>query len=148
MPSGYGVPTDASGAERLPWDEVERWLAESRSYWVCTTRPDGRPHAAPVWGLWRGGSLVFSTDRASRKGRNLAERPEVVAHLESGDEVAILEGAVEEVELTDMIADEYERKYAYRPQPGGGGVWYALRPRVANTWRERDFPQTATRWSF
>jgi pyridoxine/pyridoxamine 5'-phosphate oxidase len=148
MPSGYGVPTDASGAALLPWSEAERWLAEARNYWVCTTRADGRPHAAPVWGLWLEGVLVFSTSRSSAKGRNLARIPEIVVHTESGDEVVILEGAVEETELTAELADAYEAKYAFRPEPDADNVWYALPPRVAQTWRERDFAQTATRWVF
>lgn len=147
MPASYGVPTDASGAERLPWSEAERRLADSHNYWLATTRPDGRPHAAPVWGLWVDGALVFSTGRDSRKGRNLAARPELVAHTESGDEVVILEGAVEEIALTPELADAYEAKYAFRPEPDLG-VWYRLRPRVAQTWLERDFAQTATRWVF
>ena len=147
MPAGYGVPTDAAGADALPWSEVDRWLAEARNYWVCTTRPDGRPHAAPVWGLWREGRFVFSTDRASRKGRNLAASPEVVVHTDSGDEVAILEGAVAEIELTQELADAYEAKYAFRPEPSSG-VWYELHPRSAQSWREADFPRTATRWTF
>jgi|SRR5581483_1316944 len=148
MPPGYGTPTDASGAELLPWSEAERRLAESRNYWLCTTRPDGRPHAAPVWGLWRGAALVFSTSRASRKGRNLAARPHAVAHTESGDDVVVLEGTVVEVELTPELADAYNAKYDFRPEPSDDGVWYALRPSVAQTWLERDFPRTATRWVF
>jgi len=148
MPAAYGVPVDASGAERLPWSEVERWLTDARSYWVSTSRPDGRPHAAPVWGLWRGGALVFSTSRGSRKGRNLAASPEVVIHTGSGDEVAILEGVVAEVELTAELADAYEAKYALRPEPDPANVWYELRPRAAQTWRERDFTSSAARWAF
>jgi len=148
MPAGYGVPADASGADTLPWTEVERWLLESRNYWLATTRADGRPHAAPVWGLWREGALVFSTDRASQKGSNLARSREAVVHGESGDEVVLLEGAVVEVELTAELADAYEAKYALRPEPSAGGVWYALRPRSAQSWRERDFPRSATRWRF
>jgi hypothetical protein len=147
MPSGYGVPTDASGAEVLPWSESERRLTESRNYWICTTRPDGLPHAAPVWGLWRDDALVFSTGRDTRKARNIAERPYVVAHTESGDDVVILEGPVEELELTTELADAYHAKYDVRPEPLGG-LWLALRPRVAQTWLERDFARTATRWTF
>jgi pyridoxine/pyridoxamine 5'-phosphate oxidase len=148
MPSAYGVPTDASGAEQLPWSEAERWLADAHNYWVCTTRADGRPHAAPVWGLWRDGSFIFSTGRSSTKGHNLARSPEAVVHTESGDEVVILEGEVEEVQLTPELADAYEAKYAIRPAPDAGNAWYLLAPRIAQTWRERDFPLTATRWVF
>jgi pyridoxine/pyridoxamine 5'-phosphate oxidase len=148
MPPGYGVPTDTSGADLLPWSETERRLTESRNYWICSTRPDGRPHAAPVWGLWRSGALVFSTSRSSRKARNLAARPDAVAHTESGDDVVILEGPVEEIELTPELADAYSAKYDLRPEPDEANVWLALRPRVAQTWRERDFARTAARWSF
>jgi pyridoxine/pyridoxamine 5'-phosphate oxidase len=148
MPPGYGVPADASGAEQLPWSEAERWLVEARNYWVCTTRADGRPHAAPVWGFWRNGALVFSTSRSSAKGRNLARSREAVVHPDSGDEVVILEGVVEEIELTAELADVYEAKYAFRPGPDEDSVWYALAPRAAQTWRERDFAQSAARWVF
>jgi hypothetical protein len=148
MPSGYGVPTDASGAELLPWTEAERRLLEARNYWICSTRADGRPHAVPVWGLWRDGALVFSTSRSSQKGRNLAARPDAVAHTESGDDVVILEGAVEEIDLTPELADAYSAKYGLRPEPAADDVWLALRPRVAQTWLEREFARTATRWSF
>jgi pyridoxine/pyridoxamine 5'-phosphate oxidase len=127
---------------------TDQRLAQARTYWVCTTRADGRPHAAPVWGLWRDGAIVFSTSRSSVKGRNLARSPEAVVHTESGDEVAILEGAVEELALTPELADAYEAKYAFRPEAAAGNVWYRLRPRVAQTWNERDFPLTAARWVF
>jgi len=71
-------------------------------------------------------------------------------HLESGDEVVILEGEVEEVVLDESLADSYEAKYDYRPEtPGGEGeAWYRLRPRLAYAWRERDFPRSATRFDF
>src|SRR2546425_1061199 len=98
MSEGYGVPKDGSGAKQLPWSwAVERLLA-ARNYWICSTRPDGPPHAAPVWGLWLDDAVWFSTDRASRKGRNLLASPTVVVHLESGDDVVILEGEAELVQ--------------------------------------------------
>jgi len=151
IPEGYGTPKDGSGAEFLPWDEIEKWLAKSRNYWIISTRPDGRPHAIPVWGLWLDGALMFSTSRDSIKGRNLAERPDVVAHLESGDEVVILEGRAEDVSKADLsrYIDEYDEKYGLRPEPPGPGeVVYRLRPKIALTWLERDYPNTATRWVF
>ena len=76
-----------------------------RSYWVTTTRADGRPHAMPVWGLWLDGALWFSSDPDSVKGRNLAARPDAVVHLESGDEVCILDGRVRRVGHEELPAD-------------------------------------------
>jgi PPOX class probable F420-dependent enzyme len=130
----------------LDWSWAEERLTSSRNYWIGTVRPDGSPHAAPVWGLWIDGAVVFSTSPESRKGRNLARDPRVVVHLESGDDVVILEGEIEVIRLEERMADAYEAKYAYRP--GGEGDWFSLRPRVAHAWREVDFPSTATRFSF
>jgi nitroimidazol reductase NimA-like FMN-containing flavoprotein (pyridoxamine 5'-phosphate oxidase superfamily) len=148
MPAGYGVPATADG--QLPWSYVDERLAAARNYWVGTTRADGRPHAMPTWALWMDGRFYFGTDRGSRKARNLAHNPATVVHLESGDEVVILEGAAEEV--TDAarraaLDAAYQAKYemAMTEAPGDLSIW-AVTPRVALAWRERDFPRSATRW--
>lgn len=148
---GYGL-ADAPDGSALPWSTVEQWLTASGNYWVGTTRADGRPHAMPVWGLWADGELWFSTDPTSIKGKNLAARPDVVVHLESGDEVCVLEGRAQR--CTDPVAlavfdDRYEAKYDVRPSSMGeaAGV-YVLRPDVALVWTEADFPTTATRFAF
>lgn len=150
MPPEYGIAPDREGL--LPWSWAEERLAAARNYWLATTRPDGRPHVMPVWGLWLDGALVFSTARRSRKARNLAVRPEAVAHLESGDEVVILEGpvhAVTDAALLARFVDAYTAKYQFRPDPHDTAVGvYALRPHTAFAWRERDFPASATRWRF
>jgi PPOX class probable F420-dependent enzyme len=152
IPAGYGVPRDGSGAERLPWRWAVERLVAARCYWVCTTRRDGRPHAAPVWGLWRDGALWFSTDRASQKGRNLVRDGRVAVHLESGDETVILDGAATEERdraALERFADEYREKYGFRPDPGSPtAAVFVVRPTSAQTWRERDYPETATRWVF
>lgn len=150
LPAGYGTTAVEGG--QLPWSWAAERLAGSRNYWLCTTTPDGRPHAMPVWGVWLDASVIFSTDPASRKGRNLARSAAAVVHLESGDDVVVLEGRVEVVRdksLLRRIGDDYEAKYAFRIAPDNPayGV-YALRPAVAFGWRETDFPTSATRWRF
>jgi PPOX class probable F420-dependent enzyme len=145
MPAGYGVPTDGSGAEVLPWSWAEEQLTQARNYWICTTHADGRPHAAPVWGVWLDGAVWFGTSPASAKGRNMARDPRVVIHLERGDDVVILEGEVEfPVDAAPAaVAQAYEAKYGHQVER-----LFSLRPRVAQTWTERDFPRNATRWVF
>jgi PPOX class probable F420-dependent enzyme len=151
---GYGITEEAEGL--LQWGEVTAQLEQSRNYWVCTTRPDGRPHAAPVWGVWLDGALLFGTGRNSVKGRNLAHNPAVAVHLESGDDAVMLEGRVELVDDPATLArfdQAYGAKYGFypvkdAPNPDDPGLFYALRPTVAFAWRERDFPQTATRFRF
>ena len=152
MPVSYGLHPPGDGEDLLPW----RWLTErleaARNYWLGTTRPDGRPHSMPIWGIWFEGQFYFGTGLGSRKTRNLDANPEVVLHLESGVEAVILEGRVEEVRdlaALGLYADEYHKKYGFRPDPADpGSRTYRLQPRVAFAWLESDFPRTATRWTF
>jgi hypothetical protein len=141
---GYGITEAAEGMLAWSW-AVER-LETARNYWVGSVNADGSPHAAPVWALWWDDAVVFGTSPTSRKGRNLAREPRVVVHLESGDEVVILEGRIGTVATDEAFADAYEAKYAHRPDPGEG--WLALAPARALAWRERAYPQSATRFDF
>jgi pyridoxamine 5'-phosphate oxidase-like protein len=152
VPPGYGLAEATSGSGLLPWAPAEARLAAAHNYWLSTTRPDGRPHAMPVWGLWRDGVLHVGTDRGSRKARNLAGNPACVVHLESGDDVLILEGMAEEVRDPARIAsldEPYRAKYGMRlsEAPGELSVW-AIRPRLGFAWREKDYPAGATRFTF
>ncbi len=153
MPSGYGIaPLDAQ-ATLIPWEHVSEQLRTKRNYWIGSTRPDGRPHAMPVWGVWLEPAVYFSTDPELRKGRNLAADPRVVVHLESGDDVVILEGRVEQVTDAALLksADEaYFNKYEFHlaGDLAAPGLIYRLRPRSVLAWFESSFPTTATRWTF
>jgi PPOX class probable F420-dependent enzyme len=149
MPKTYGVA--GRRAAMLPWAWARRRLAAAHNYWLSTTRPDGRPHAMPIWALWLDETLLFSTSRRSRKGRNLSRRPQAVVHLESGDQTVILEGRVREVRDAAVLARYaagYYAKYRFRPEAEPGSVTYALEARVGFAWRERDFPKSATRFAF
>jgi PPOX class probable F420-dependent enzyme len=152
IPSSYGVPTDASGGDRLPWSWAEERLVAARNYWICTTRPDGRPHAMPVWGLWLEGALWFSTGPTTQKARNLAANPEVIVHLESGDDVVVIEGgarAERDANALEPFVRGYDAKYGYRVDPADHDTpVFVVRPRLAYTWTEQDFPRTAVRWVF
>lgn len=146
----YGLARRTRGL--LSWTWARRRILGAHNYWVATTRPDGRPHAMPVWGVWLDEAFVFSTERRSRKARNLARRPQIVVHLESGAEVVILEGRVREVTdpaRLERYVRDYHAKYRFRPDDFDvRPVTYEVRPRTAFAWRERDFPTSATRWRF
>jgi hypothetical protein len=151
FPADYGIETSDSGLISWQW-ALER-LQSTRNYWVCTASPDGQPHAAPVWGVVLDGMLYFSTDTRSVKGRNLVTTGQVVVHLESGDEVVILEGNVERFNHTDDIAglgSAYQEKYGIDVStlPGEDSAWFAVKTSVAYGWREADFQASATRWEF
>jgi hypothetical protein len=147
MPDGYGIRTDDEG--QLPWSWVEERLVASRNYWICTTRGDGRPHAMPVWGVYVDGACLFSSDPSSTKGRNLEARPDVVVHLESGDEVVVLEGRVAPMSAARKSAfvEAYDVKYGHRLDTSDEAFGlYELVPDRVLAWRERDFPTSATRF--
>jgi nitroimidazol reductase NimA-like FMN-containing flavoprotein (pyridoxamine 5'-phosphate oxidase superfamily) len=152
MLTHYGVKTGAEGL--LPWSFVDERMAKARNYWVCSVRADGRPHAAPVWGVWLEGVLYFSSSRRSVKGRNIARDPRVSIHLESGDETVIFEGKL--VELTDSalyqrVRTVYNTKYnmeAMTEKLDPEAVAYLLEPTSVLAWLESDFPNTVTRWQF
>src|SRR6266540_4147471 len=143
MPDGYGVPENDEGL--VPWSWAVERLEKAGNYWFSTTRPDGRPHAMPAWAVWLDGTLYFEGSPETRRGRNLAANPEIVVHLESGDEVVILEGRTHEASPPDRVLAErlvagfttkYAESHGYRPtvdQWDKGGLW-SLRPRVAFAW--------------
>lgn len=144
---GYGIQQADQGAGLFPWATVRDKMAAARNYWVATVRPDDRPHAAPVWGLWVDDTFYFSSGRESRKAKNLTENPAIVVHLESGDDVIIVEGNVTVVtdEATlDRLDETYQAKYQtglMREHPV-----FAVRPQTAFAWLEADLGGSATRW--
>jgi hypothetical protein len=145
FPAGYGL----TGKKLLSWSWATERLAASRNYWIVTTCSDGRPHAMPVWGLWHGEAVVWGSAPDSAKARNVARDPRVVVHLESGDDVVILEGMAERVPIDAAIADAYEAKYRFRPElDDPGGLWLSLRPSRAFAWLESSYPHTATRFDW
>ncbi len=149
MPKVFGLKPRKN---YLPWSHAEERLARSRNYWICTVRPNGRPHATPVWGFWLEGALYFGTARSSRKALNLAHNANLSVHLESGDDVVILEGAAAEVSEKEEFQrlDAASRKKYQMPLLiiPGESVVYRVRPRVVLAWLESDLPGSGTRWQF
>lgn len=151
LPS-YGVMPDQT-AGMLAWDWVEGQMRRARNYWVCSVCADGRPHSAPVWGVWMDGALYFGTDKNSVKARNIALDKRVVIHLDSGDDVVIFEGALVEAQVTESqlkkITELYIEKYALDPElEDSGDLLLRLLPKKVMAWLESDYPATASSWLF
>ncbi len=155
MPENYGLNTAGDDLALLSWSRVTEQMEIARSYWVGTTRPDGRPHVMPVWGVWIDDVFYFGTAPGTVKALNLESNPAAVVHLESGDDVVIVEGRAEK--MVEMDADLYVRVAAsYAPKydgfapnsPSVNEPLYAVHPQVVFAWLESDFFRTATRWRF
>ena len=148
-PTGYAFP---KGAEALlDWAHAERQLEQARNYWLATTCPDGRPHVTPLWGVWMDGAVYFDGHPRTRWARNVAASPNVSVHLESGDDVVILEGLAEDVTtdeaLGQRIVAAWMAKYGrLAPDPAGSGMC-RLRPQVARGWSTSSLKDGA-RWRF
>jgi PPOX class probable F420-dependent enzyme len=90
---------------------------------LATVRPDGSPHAVPIFVATRGDQVVFLTGPHSRKARNLRQDPRVALSLTRVDnpfEPIVIRGRV--VEWIDgeagwAIVDQIAMKYLGRPYP-------------------------------
>ena len=151
MPKGYGIPLAKSAKDYVPWSWAEERLERARNYWIATSRPDGRPHLMPVWGVWVEGALYFGTDRGSRKARNVAANPAMAVHVDIEDDAVILEGDAREVTgkaTLDAVDRAYLKKYRMKLTDAPGDCFFCeLRPKVVFAWSEQDFGRRATRYS-
>jgi nitroimidazol reductase NimA-like FMN-containing flavoprotein (pyridoxamine 5'-phosphate oxidase superfamily) len=140
FPKGY---VDHPTSE-VSWEHVEERLSDSLNYWLCSVYPNGRPHAVPRWGAWLDGCLYYDGSAETRHARNLEQNPNVTLHLESGNDVVILEGISKPVSRPDpafarRLSQIYRKKYeseGYAPKPtqwDEGGL-YVFTPRQCLAW--------------
>jgi hypothetical protein len=155
FPTGY-LPGPVGS--HLGWIDVEQGLIDALHYWLATTRPDGRPHVMPRWGVWLDGEFWYDGSPQTRHVRNLVENNRCVLHLESGQTVTIVEGrsaaaSAVDGDLGDRLAGEFARKYAptYAPSPDSwsgadAGGLRVLTPEKVIAWTA--FPTDVTRFTF
>ena len=156
MPEGYGVKDDGPFLE---WEEVAARLVDATEYWLASTRPDGRPHVIPRWGVWLDNQFWYDGSPLTRHVQNVDSNPACALHLESGTTVTIVEGISEASrpivgELGERLAAEYSRKYkdqGYAPTPDSwsdevAGGMRVLTPNKAIAWSQ--FPTDLTRFAF
>jgi PPOX class probable F420-dependent enzyme len=152
---GYGVLPADQGSGVMPWSEAEQRLTASHDYWCATVRPDGRPHAMPVWGVWLAGRVWFSSSLGSRKARNLAADPRCTITTDDALNPVVVDGVAERVTDADRIAafvDAVNAKYDADMtvdflDPAVNGT-YAVRPVTVIAMTHDDFTGSPTRWMF
>jgi general stress protein 26 len=137
----------------VPWARAEQVFRDTRNYWLVTVRPDTRPHAMPVWGIWFEGAFYFSTGSRSRKARNLAVNSHCVVTTDQATEAVIIEGEASEVRdrsLIERFLPPYEAKYDWK-MSADEGPYFCVRPAVAFAFTEGAEAGGATnpaRWTF
>ncbi|MFI6477856.1 PPOX class F420-dependent oxidoreductase [Nonomuraea sp. NPDC050663] len=87
---------------------------------LATLMPDGSPQVTPVWTIWDGEFLRFTTTHDRQKGRNAAERPQVAISINDPEQpyrYLEVRGTVERVEADpggeffDVLARRYGLPY-------------------------------------
>ena len=121
---GYGISKSKTGM--LPWKWAVKTLTKSREYWIVTVRPDGRPHAMIIWGLWFDGAFWFGTGSKTQKARNLARNPNCVVGTQNAAEAVILEGVAE------LVTDAAIQKKPTRTHLGE-----RIKPSTQQLWRSQ-----------
>lgn len=144
IPKEYGVPENDKDMLEWPW--VVEQLQKARNYWIITSYPDGRSHCVPSWGAWVDNRLYFGGGPMTRHAKNLETNPNMIAHLESGDQVVIVYGVAEAAkdvskEMMARIEADYTVKYG-----AGEGANYLLVPQKILAWTT--YPNTPTRFLF
>src|SRR4051794_20427793 len=125
-PADYPFPKTEDGM--VPWSRAKDLLARSRYYWLATVRTDGRPHVAPLWGAWVDDLLYFDGSPQTRWARNIASNPPASVNLESGNDVVIVEGAVDlfvsDAELAARLVNVWSEKYGrFQPEADTRGIF-------------------------
>lgn len=152
FPPGYVERPTA----QVAWEHVAGQLREARHYWLCSVRPDGRPHCVPRWCVYLDDLIYYDGSPETRHARNIAHNPHVSLHLESGEQAVILEGKAApagkpSTELAQRLSEAYKAKYAtlgYAPEPDQwdeGGL-YVFTPRQCIAWTS--FTEDPTKFVF
>jgi|SRR6516225_2358625 len=149
IPASYGFPTSPKGL--LDWNWARERLTNSHNYVIVTVRPDGRPHAMGMHGLWHDDAYYFGTSSGTRKAKNLALNPHCALIGEDMNELIIVEGVAELVDLDDLpqgISNASKKKYGWPLKPHSGGKIYKLLPRVVFAFPLKQITTAVTKWVF
>jgi hypothetical protein len=149
MPAKYGISKSTNGL--LDWSWARERLTKSHNYVIVTVRPDGRPHAMGMHGLWVEDAFYFGTGATTRKAKNLAGNPNCILINEALDELVIVEGTAEPAgydALPATLSAASKKKYGWPIDPRLGNVIFKVTPRVVFALPEKQFATAPTRWKF
>lgn len=138
FPESWRVPNDPK--LWITWDHANNKLARETVYWISTASSRGRPHAVPVWGIWKANRFYFETDPNSIKGRNLSNNESLVVHVQDGNDTVILEGKARREKRSrtlNLLKNDYTKKYQYTPDWSNEReqIVFRAEPRIAHAWK-------------
>jgi hypothetical protein len=105
-------------AAPTPWKVARDLLDGAKTYWLTTVRPDGRPNATTVAGIWLDEAFHFTTGPDEQKARNIANgnaHVVVVTGANGWDGLdVVIEGEAVRVSDSDRVrrlAEAFTAKY-------------------------------------
>src|SRR5215212_12060211 len=161
---------DRYGHAPLPWSRATAALVaktqKNDTWFIGTTDPGGRAHAAGVGALWHDGDLYFTSGDGTRKSRNLATNPSATMAISLDGIDLVFEGSVERVTdapTLEAVAARYRGDGEgwpvrvdgqaftadYSAPSAGPPPWALYRLRLEKVFGVATAePNGATRWSF
>ena len=117
---------DIYGNDTIPWSRALKALEADATkpveagtpttYWLATTRPDGRPHLAGVGAMWVDGHFYVVSGPGTRKSRNLAGNPSCVISVSLRGLDLVVEGTARIV-TDDPTLQRVAKLYAAQGWP-------------------------------
>lgn len=160
---------DRYGHDVLPWSRAHDSLASAvpdpaSIFFLNTTGSDSRPHSAGIGAVWYDGDMYFTSNRETRKSRNLAQNPYATITTRLPDMDLVLEGKaalVSDPVILEALAEVY-RSGGWPAEVEGGALtapysapsagpppWYLYRMPIDTAFGVATAePYGATRWDF
>jgi len=110
---------DIYGSEPIPWSRAVEQLEDistNKTFWLATTRPDGRPHVAGLGAMWDDGKFYFTSGDGTRKSRNLAENSNCVISVALPNLDLVVEGTASKV-TDEATLQRITERYAAQGWP-------------------------------
>jgi PPOX class probable F420-dependent enzyme len=95
-------------------DDREAFLQQANVAVLATVDAQGRPHAAPVWYFYEDGVFTISTDRNSRKHKNIVANANIALTIDKRDLPYFAVMVRGRAELGPMFSPEERLRLAIR----------------------------------
>lgn len=108
------MPT-SNQSNNTPASQVARLLAhfgDADACWFSSTRPDGRPHLAPIWHVVYANCIYVVTRQTSVRAANIRANASVSLALADTSNALIVEGVARPApEMRDALRPLFHAKY-------------------------------------
>jgi PPOX class probable F420-dependent enzyme len=98
---------------------IAQRLSAEPIIWLCTVRPDGRPHNVPVWFAWQDPTMLIFSEPKAVKVRDMQRSAAVSLALDSADgghDIVLAEGRAKLIthagEHPHFLGGQFRHKYS------------------------------------